>query len=198
MAKVPAKAAKEAQPAVKKPKEKPSEAETATKPPLQQAKRKQVMPEKKPTPQQAKTSPERTAKKAGKQTAYFYDPKGKPNPFQPLFAIEAPQRRMAPSKRKGKKEEKRLPLTPLQRIDLSQLKVVGIIISPAGNKALVEEPSGKGYVIAKGTYVGTNFGRVTKVLIDRVIVEEEVEDFFSGGMKPQTKELELQKKPGQV
>jgi len=198
MAKVPAKAAKEAQVPVKKPKEKLSEAETATKPPLQQqARAEQVLPEKKPTPQQAKTSPELLAEQAGKQTAYFYDPKGKPNPFQPLFATEAPQRRMAPGKKKGK-EEKRLPLTPLQRIDLSQLKVVGIIISPAGNKALVEEPSGKGYVITNGTYVGTNFGRVKKVLIDRVIVEEEVEDFFSGGMKPQTTELELQKKPGQV
>ena len=197
MAKVPAKTAKEAQVPVKQTQEKLSEAETATEPPLQQAKVKQVSPEKKPKPQQAETSPELLAEQAGKQPGYLYDPKGKPNPFQPLFATETPQQRMAPGKKKGK-EEKRLPLTPLQRIDLSQLKVVGIIVSPAGNKALVEEPSGKGYVISKGTYVGTNFGRVKKVLIDRVIVEEEVEDFFSGGMKPQATELELQKKPGQV
>jgi type IV pilus assembly protein PilP len=104
---------------------------------------------------------------------------------------------MAPAKKKGKKK-KRLPLTPLQRIGLSQLKLVGIIVSPTGNKALVEEPSGKGYIISKGTYVGTNFGRVKKVLNDRVIVEEEVEDFSSGEMKPQTTELRLQKRPGHV
>ncbi len=196
MAEVPAKTAKEAQAPVIETKEKLSEAETETKPPLQQARAEQALPEKKPMTQQAETSPELLAEQAGKQPTYFYDPKGKPDPFQPLFATEAPQR-MAPGKKRGK-QEKTLPLTPLQRIDLSQLKVVGIILSPAGNKALVEEPSGKGYVVTKGTYVGTNFGRVKKVLIDRVIVEETVEDFFSGGMKPQATELELQKKPGQV
>jgi type IV pilus assembly protein PilP len=193
-AEVPAKTAKEAQAPVIETKEKLSEAET--KPPLQEARAEQPLAEKKPMVEQAKTSPELLAEQAGKQPTYFYDPKGKPDPFQPLFATEALQR-MAPGKKREKKE-KTLPLTPLQRIDLSQLKVVGIILSPAGNKALVEEPSGKGYVVTKGTYVGTNFGRVKKVLIDRVIVEETVEDFFSGGMKPQTTELELQKKPGQV
>ena len=144
--------------------------------------------------QLSETSPELLAEQVGKQLAYFYDPKGKPDPFQPLFATEA--QRMAPDKKKGKKK-KRLPLTPLQRISLSQLKLVGIILSPTGNKALVEEPSGKGYIISKGTYVGTNFGRVKKVLNDRVIVEEEVED-FSGKMKPQRRELRLQKRPGHV
>jgi type IV pilus assembly protein PilP len=82
-------------------------------------------------------------------------------------------------------------------VDLSQLKLVGIIVSPTGNKALVEEPSGKGYVITRGTYVGPNFGRVKRILPDRVVVEEEVEDFFSGEMQLQTSELILQKKLGE-
>ncbi len=196
MAKVPAKTAKEAQVPVKKTKETLSETQTATRPPLQQARAEQPVPEKKPMTQKAETSPELVSEQAGKEPNYVYDPKDKPDPFQPLFATETAQR-VAPGKKEGKKE-KGLPLTPLQRIDLSQLKVVGIIISPAGNRALVEEPSGKGYVITKGTYVGTNFGRVKKVLIDRVIVEEQVEDFFSGGMKPRETELELQKRPGHV
>jgi type IV pilus assembly protein PilP len=197
MAEVPAKSAEEAQVAVEKTKETLSEAETATKPPLQQTKAEQPLPEKKPMTQRAEKSPELLAEQAEEQPAYRYDPEGKLDPFQPLFATEAPQR-MAPSKKMGEKEkkEKRLPLTPLQRIDLGQLKLVGIILSHTGNKALVEEPSGKGYVISKGTYVGTHFGRVKKILNDRVIVEEQVEDFFSGGMKPQATELELQKRPG--
>ena len=165
------------------------------KPPLQQAKAEPPLPEKKPMTQLAETSPDLLAEQVGRQLAYFYDPEGKLDPFQPLFAPEA--QRMAPAKKKGKKK-KRLPLTPLQRIGLSQLKLVGIIVSPTGNKALVEEPSGKGYIISKGTYVGTNFGRVKKVLNDRVIVEEEVEDFSSGELKPQTTELRLQKRPGHV
>jgi type IV pilus assembly protein PilP len=62
----------------------------------------------------------------------------------------------------------------------------------------VEDPSGKGYVITVGTYVGSNFGRVTRILKDRIIVEEEVEDFFTGKMKLQPVELRLQKKFGEV
>ena len=175
--------------------EKASETESpAAKPPLQQAKAVPPSPEKKPMIKAAEPGAELPAKEVGKQIAYFYDPKGKPDPFQPLFETEI---QLAPAKKKGK-EKKRLPLTPLQRIDLSQLKLVGIIVSPTGNKALVQEPSGKGYVIAKGTYLGTNFGRVKRILNDRVIVEEEVEDYASGEMKPQTRELRLQKRPGQV
>lgn len=165
------------------------------KPPLKRAKAEPPLPEKKPMTQLAETSPDLLAEQVEKQLTDFYDPKGKLDPFQPLFAPEV--QRMAPAKKKGKKKE-RLPLTPLQRIGLSQLKLVGIIVSPTGNKALVEEPSGKGYIISKGTYVGTNFGRVKKVLNDRVIVEEKVEDFSSGEMKPQTRELRLQKRPGHV
>ena len=174
--------------------EKVSQPKAATKPPLQQAEAVPPSPEKKPMIQPDEPSAELPAKEVGKQLTYFYDPKGKPDPFQPLFEAEV---QVAPAKKKGK-QKKRLPLTPLQRIDLSQLKLVGIIVSPTGNKALVEEPSGKGYVIANGTYVGRNFGRVKEILDDRVIVEEEVEDFVSGEMKPEMRELRLQKRPGQV
>ena len=158
------------------------------------AKAEPPLPEKKPMARVAETSPELLAEHVDKQLTYFYDPKGKLDPFQPLFAPEHDG--MAPDKKKGKKK-KRLPLTPLQRVDLTHLNLVGIIISATGNKALVEEPSGKGYVITKGTYIGTNFGRVKKILNDRVVVEEEVED-FSGEMKPQTRELRLRTRPGQV
>ena len=176
-------------------KEKASETKApATKPPLQQAKAVPPSPEKKPMIKTAEPSAEQRAKEVGKQVTYFYDPKGKPDPFQPLFETEV---QLAPAKKKGK-EKKRLPLTPLQRIDLSQLKLVAIIVSPTGSKALVEEPSGKGYVIAKGTYLGRNYGRVKRILNDRVLVEEEVEDYASGEMKPQIRELRLQKRPGQV
>ncbi|NVM21455.1 MAG: pilus assembly protein PilP [Desulfobacterales bacterium] len=128
------------------------------------------------------------------KVAYFYDRTGKPDPFKSPFAI-GPDR-VSPADKKPKK--KRAPLTPLQRIDLSQLKLVGIVISPTGDKALVEGPSGKGYIISKGTYVGTNFGRVKRILRDRIIVEEEVEDFLSGEMKIQTTELRLKTKVGDV
>ena len=174
-------------------KEKVSETKPATKPPLQQAKAEPLMPEKKPMVQRAKTSPKLPAEQAGKQP--IYSPKGKTDPFQPLFATES--QRMAPAGKGGKKD-KRPPLTPLQRLDLGQLKLVGIIVSPSGNKAIVEEPSGKGYVITTGTYIGKNFGRVKQILYDRVIVEEQAEGFAWDGLIPQTTELRLQKRSGNV
>ena len=47
----------------------------------------------------------------------------------------------------AKKKIRRVPRTPLERIDLSQLKLVAIIVSKSGNTALLEDATGKGYVI---------------------------------------------------
>jgi len=58
---------------------------------------------------------------------------------------------------------------------LSQLKLVGIILSATGNRAMVEDAAGKGFVLREGTYVGRNSGRVTKILKEKVIIEEEIE-----------------------
>jgi type IV pilus assembly protein PilP len=142
------------------------------------------LPGKEPMAHPAETSP--------RSFSGFYDPTGKPDPFEPLFAPEVEFERVTPAREKTRK--KRPPLTPLQRIDLSQLKLAGIIVSPVGNKALIEEPSGKGYIISRGTYVGTNFGRIKRILGDRIIVEEEVEDILSGKTKLKTTELRLQQK----
>jgi type IV pilus assembly protein PilP len=131
-----------------------------------------------------------------KRPEYFYDPRGKHDPFESLFETETGHVGVAPTKKRVQK--KRMPLTPLQMVSLGQLKLVAIVLSPNGNKALVEEPSGKGYVISKGTYLGQNYERVKAILKDRVIVEGEVEDFITGSTKLQTTELKLQKKVGDV
>jgi hypothetical protein len=77
------------------------------------------------------------------QTQKPYNPLGKLDPFEPLFK-EKPE--ITQVKRKIKK---RVPRTPLEKIALSQLKLVGIVMAPSGNKALVQEASGKGYIINK-------------------------------------------------
>jgi type IV pilus assembly protein PilP len=107
----------------------------------------------------------------------IYNPKGKIDPFEPLFR-EKPTMAMVKKKRK-----KRIPRTPLEKIDLSQLTLVGIILASSGNKALVEEASGKGYVIKRGTFIGTNAGKVVKVL---------------GNVTLRNKELKLPKPPGEL
>ncbi len=123
-------------------------------------------------------------------TPALYDPRGKIDPFEPLFKEE---KVVTASKTKRKK---RIPRTPLERIDLSQLKLVGIILAASGNRALVEEASGKGYVIKNGTFIGTNGGKIISIQKETVTVEEEFED-FSGKLLIRKRELKLPKPPGE-
>ncbi len=116
-----------------------------------------------------------------------YNPEGKTDPFAPLFKEGA-------AAEKGKRT--RTIRTPLELVDLDQLKLVAIMLADSGNRALVEEASGKGYVISKGTYIGNNSGRIVKILNDRIIVEEEIENII-GEKKIQERELKLQKPLGE-
>lgn len=120
----------------------------------------------------------------------FYNSKGKLDPFKPLIR-EKPVALPV----KHRKAVRRRLLTPLEKLDLSQLKLVAILRAPSGNKALVEEDSGKGYIVKKGTYIGTNAGRVINILPNKIIVEEEVEDIY-GKISVRKKEIEL-KPPGE-
>ena len=120
----------------------------------------------------------------------LYNPEGKLDPFAPLIR-EKPVNLPV----NHRKAVRRKPLTPLEKLDLSQLKLVAILRAQSGNKALVEEDSGKGYVIKKGTYIGTHSGKVAKILSDRIIVEEEVEDIY-GKISVHKREIKL-KPPGE-
>ncbi|MDO9565192.1 MAG: pilus assembly protein PilP [Candidatus Desulfaltia sp.] len=113
----------------------------------------------------------------------LYNPEGKIDPFAALFKEEKPA-----AGGDGEAMGKAgicIPHTPLQKADLSQLKLVGIIYASSGNRAMVEEASGRGYVIEEGTFIGTNCGRVGRILKDMVIVNEpllSVEDVNKGSI----------------
>lgn len=112
-------------------------------------------------------------KKEEKQ--FTYNPEGKPDPFKPFIQL-------TPVRDASRKS----PLTPLQKYDISQIKLVAIISAPEGNIALVEDATGKGYFLKKGTWVGKNDGKVTKILRDKVVIEEVYQDIFG-----QTKTQEI-------
>ncbi len=115
------------------------------------------------------------------------------DPFKPLFQKETATKKPSTEKTERKK---RTPQTPLEKIDLGQLKLTAIIRTPIGNKALVEESSGKGYIIQKGTWIGVHSGQVEKITDDAVIVEEETENAI-GEVSRTKRELKLQKPPGE-
>jgi Tfp pilus assembly protein PilP len=110
---------------------------------------------------------------------YVYSPSGKPDPFKPFIQL-GPM----------KESSKNVPLTPLQRYEISQLKLVAIVTAPDGGTiALVEDSTGKGYFLKKGTWIGNNDGKVTRILKDKVIIEESYQDVFG---KTKINEVSLQ------
>ncbi|MFH1982688.1 MAG: pilus assembly protein PilP [Pseudomonadota bacterium] len=124
----------------------------------------------------------------------FYNPEGKIDPFAPIFK-QSSQETIATATTKVKRE-KRVPQTPLERLSLGQLTLVGIIRMQSGNRAIVQEASGKGYVVKNGTYIGPNAGRVIDIEENRVVIEEEVENVL-GDVITRKQELKLQKPLGE-
>jgi type IV pilus assembly protein PilP len=157
------------------------------------------MPKDKTVEKQAKKSTgnvEETG--AGEQEASIdkrlFDPEKLINPFLPLFRAEKEQQ---PAEQTSKrKRKKRIPQTPLERISLDQLKLVAIIRAPSGNRALMEDGTGKGYIVKKGTYIGLNSGVVTKINAESLIVEEEIENLM-GDYVLQNTEIKLRKPAGE-
>jgi type IV pilus assembly protein PilP len=111
------------------------------------------------------------------EAEYSYNPAGKPDPFKPFIQLTPV--------REGSRTA---PLTPLQKYDIGQLKLVAIISTPEGNIALVEDATGKGYFLKKGTWIGKNDGKVNKILKDKVIIEEVYQDIFG---QTKTNEISL-------
>jgi type IV pilus assembly protein PilP len=125
----------------------------------------------------------------------IYNPENRLNPFTPLFKSEK-QQMVAEKTGTTSKTKKRIPQTPLEKISLDQLKLVAIVRAPSGNRALVQDSSGKGYIVKKGTYIGLNSGIVTKINAESVIVEEEKENLM-GEPVLQNTEMKLQKPAGE-
>ena len=67
-------------------------------------------------------------------------------------------------------------LSPLERFELGQLKVVGIVWDVKEPKAMIEDSAGLGYTILVGTPIGGSEGRVKAIHRDQVVVAESFED----------------------
>lgn len=81
---------------------------------------------------------------------------------------------------------------PLQRYNIQQLRLVGVIWGIPRPIALVTTPDGKEYQITEGTPVGTGDGRVQQILSDRVVIEERYYD-YRGQLQTERFELVLKK-----
>lgn len=116
--------------------------------------------------------------------AYVYNPVGRRDPFEnPLRAIVE----IAP--------ETGVPLTPLQKFDLGQLRLIGVIIGKGNPRGMVIAPDGKSFILSIGTKVGKNDGSVVDITTDAILIKEKYYD-FTGEIKTSIKEIILPKRGG--
>ena len=99
---------------------------------------------------------------------YLYDPTGKTDPFASFIA----------EREKMEKKRDRKPRTYLETLDLSQLQLSVIVVSPKGKWAMVRDSKGLGHVIREGAGIGTNGGVVHEIKAGEVIIREEYKDFY--------------------
>ncbi|MGB9734900.1 MAG: pilus assembly protein PilP [bacterium] len=111
-------------------------------------------------------------------STYYYNPAGKPDPFEP-FDIS--------------KVKPTTALTPLQQFSLDQLTVRGIVWGVSNAKAIIEDPTGKTYIVGIGTKIGKNNGVIIRILNDKIVVLEQYTDVFTGKIKTNEVTMELKK-----
>ncbi len=117
-----------------------------------------------PQPKTAVTvSTAQTATPAPAAEEYAYVPGGRRDPFTPIVI----------------KEEKKALVgakTPLERYQINEFKLSGIVWGGLGYHAMLEGPDGKGYFVRQGTVIGPNHGVVKKITQNAMIVEEKFKD----------------------
>ena len=137
-----------------------------------------------PAPKPAPVPVGAKEEKGAEVQKYVYNPAGRRDPFvNPLKEIRTP---LAAS------EEA---LTPLQKVDLKQLRVVGVIIGRGEPTAMVTGPGGKSYILKRGVKVGKNDGVVVGIDAEKIKIREKYYD-FSGEVRTRVQELELPKRGG--
>ena len=84
-------------------------------------------------------------------------------------------------------------LLPIQSYDLSKFKVSGIIVGLKENRALIVDPTGKGYVVRQGMAIGTNDGTIVKITPSYIEVAETYRE-DSGKLRKRNVKLSLMPK----
>jgi type IV pilus assembly protein PilP len=133
-------------------------------------------PPRRPAPPPAAAKPvEEEAAPAVPTTMYVYSPIGKRDPFQNVFGNREDQ----PVRVEGRKP------TPLQRWSLDQLRLSLTVTGTSSPMAMLEDPEMRGWPVRLGDFVGKNWGKVTSIQRDMIVVTETITDHSTGRVYPQ-------------
>lgn len=98
---------------------------------------------------------------SGFMDPFDYDQRGRRDPF----VMPVPDRPAEQGSIRG-------PLLPLQKFDLSQLRLVGIIWDVKHPKAMIKDPSGATHVVGTNTKVGPRNGYIAVIREGEMVVVE--------------------------
>lgn len=133
------------------------------------------------------------------QPQFAYNPKALLDPFKPFIAPAAEAPPAAPTAGDEDLEappsEPQRPLTPLQRMRVSEIEagLKAIMWGPLGRRAVIEDASGKGYIVSVGTPVGERNGVVSEIFNDHLVIQQEFWDKREKRMVPQNILVKLKK-----
>jgi len=119
---------------------------------------------------EVKTLPSDIAKE--QKLAFQYNPEGRREPFKPLIGL--------PDDDPGDPFLPEPGPTLLEKYDLNQFQVIGIILGELGDYARVLAPNGKSYTIKVGTPIGMFKGKVISIS-DNVVLVREIKRFDDNG-----------------
>lgn len=95
---------------------------------------------------------------------YEFRSEGKRDPFLPFVKLE---------------EEESQKATPLERFDLYQLRVNGILAGSANeSRAMVGAPDSQVYIVRVGTPIGRHSGKVIEINRGCIVIMEKFKDFY--------------------
>jgi Tfp pilus assembly protein PilP len=89
-----------------------------------------------------------------------FNPSGVKDPFKSFILDQE-----APAGRKASK-----PRTYLETVDLSQLELIAVVLSPDDRWAMLRDAKGIGYVVKPGTPVGIDGGKVHQIRPGEIII----------------------------
>lgn len=96
--------------------------------------------------------------------SFTYSPLGKRDPFR-SFVIE---------NAKNQRQDR----GPLEQFELAQIALVAVVWDTSKPRALVQDPSGRAFIVSEGTAVGKNEGRIIRIGDNSVVVKETYVDYL--------------------
>lgn len=113
----------------------------------------------------------------------------KKDPFKPFISVKS----ITPAELAKQKRELK-PTLPLHSFDVSQFRLIGTVVDSKGNKAMVVDPSQKGYVLKVGMTIGKNEGKIVRIDPNGVDVVEQFRD-DNNKVRKETIRIPLLRKP---